>query len=241
MDVRPIGAAVFGAVLLWSVPASAFGRLACFQAPTVHRSADTLIGEVDAALSFHTPAETRACELYSRGLLYQMKGDLPRAIADYSSAIRWMDRFGDAYAARGDAYERLGQHALAAQDYSQPRAASNGSPEALMERCWIRALRGYPLSRALEDCNASLASEAGDFNALAARCLVHLRLNSYAAAVADCDAALKQKPANAAALFLRGLARVHSGDASGGNADIAAAIQAGDHVEETFALYGVKR
>lgn len=240
MRIRLTIAAVLVAYTLSANPAHAFGRQGCFQTPAFRRPIAAILSQLDSELMQHYPAETRACLLYARGLLYQLEGDSTRAIADYTSAIRWMSTYTDAYAARADAYQDAGERALALLDYAQSDQLSGNLPDELTERCWIRALRGRPLERALADCNRSLKGQPGDFNALASRALVYLRMGNFPAAIADCDSALKQKPANPTALFVRAVAKRHSRDAQGGNADLAAAKAANANVEETFAIYGVK-
>lgn len=221
-------------------PAQAFGGVGCFLAPTAHRPIAALIRQLDMDLALHRPAESRACDYYARGILYQFNGEPQRAIADYTSAIGWMHSFADAYAARGDAYDELGQTDLAAADHGRAQAQSGESDEELMERCWIRALRGHPLSLAVDDCTASLKLAPDNFDALSARALAYARTGSYASAIRDCDRALAIKPQNPTALFVRGFARLKSGDVQGGNADFETARRVGDSVEETFALYGIK-
>jgi tetratricopeptide (TPR) repeat protein len=242
MCVRWLAAAVLTACACLSaiVPANAFSRPSCFIAPTAHRAIDSLISEMNKVLPVQRHAEVRACEYFARGLLYHLKGETERAVADYSSAVSAMSEYGDVYAARGDAYEDLGQHASAARDYVLAAKFSDDTPDELTERCWIRALRGRPLAPALQDCNESLMRQPGDFNALASRGLVYVRMANYLAAIADCDIALQQKPGNASALFIRALAKLRSGDAGGGTADLSTARGANGTVEDTFAIYGLK-
>jgi tetratricopeptide (TPR) repeat protein len=221
-------------------PAESFSRAGCFPAPTASRPISAMMSQLRASLGYHLPAETRACYLYARGQLYHLQGDYSDAIDDYTAAIGWMPSYGDAYAARADAYDATGQQAKAAQDYAAAAQYSNDTPDELTERCWLRALRGRPLQPALVDCNSALRGQPNDFNALSSRGLVYLRMGNFALAIADCDAALAQKPRNGSALFIRALARLRSGDGQGGNADLAAADAAGNKVEETFAIYGLK-
>ena len=227
-------------LLVPSGPAKAFSRIGCFVAPTAHRSAAAIISAIDGDLGMHRPGETRACLYYGRGLLYHLQGNYARAVANYTSAIGWMQTYGDAYAARADAYDDMGQHENALRDYALAAQYSSDSPDGLTERCWLRALRGHPLALALQDCNASLREQPGDFDALSSRALVYVRLAKYAEAIANCDAALREKPNKPSTLFIRGLAKLRAGDTQGGNADLAAAIADGDRVKETFAIYGVK-
>ncbi|MGD0192166.1 MAG: hypothetical protein ABSD74_15610 [Rhizomicrobium sp.] len=240
MRIRLVLASVSLATLHWASPADAFSRAGCFPAPTASRPISAMMSQLQMSLGYHLPAETRACYLYARGQLYHLQGDYDRAVADYTSAIGWMTMYGDAYAARGDAYDAMGQHDKAAQDYAAAAQYSNDTPDELTERCWLRALRGRPLQPALADCNKALGLQPGDFNALTSRGLVSLRMGNFVAAIADCDAALAQMPRNGSALFIRALARLRTGDLPGGKADLASAKAAGNRVEETFAIYGLK-
>jgi|HubBroStandDraft_6_1064221.scaffolds.fasta_scaffold80533_3 tetratricopeptide (TPR) repeat protein len=223
-----------------AVPAEAFSRAGCTATPTSQHPAAALLHQIDMSLSQGGPAERRACYYYARGLVHHLQGDLGAAIADYSRAIGWMAEYGDAYAARADAYDDLGQHETAANDYRLAAEHTNDSADQLTERCWVRALRGHALAPALQDCNESLHQQPADFNALTSRGLVYLRMADYPAAIADCESALKLQPQNASALFIRGLARLRTGDSAGGNADLSAAKTIGDRVEATFAIYSVK-
>jgi tetratricopeptide (TPR) repeat protein len=239
MRIRLVLISLCIALLNFASPADAFSRAGCFPAPTAMRPISAMMSQLRMSLGYRLPAETRACYLYARGQLYHLQGDYGHAIDDYSSAIAWMPSYGDAYAARADAYDAAGQHDKAAQDYAAAAQYSNDTPDELTERCWLRALRGRPLQPALADCDTALRQQPGDFDALSSRGLVYLRLGNLAAAIADCDAALAQKPRNGSALFIRALAKLRSGDVQGGNTDLAAAKNAGSRVEETFAIYGL--
>ena len=57
-----------------------------------------------------------AIVLFNRGNAYFDQRDYPRAIADYSEAIRLNPQYANAYSNRGLAYEELGDHARAAAD-----------------------------------------------------------------------------------------------------------------------------
>jgi tetratricopeptide (TPR) repeat protein len=220
--------------------ASAFDRSNCVIEPSIQHSTRSLIDVFTRSIVFQKQPEHLACTYYGRGVLYQLVGDDTSAIADFSHAIGWMADYPDAFAARGDSEEALGQHDKAVSDYAKAASLSDNLPVQLTARCWVRALRGRPLPLAVQDCDGALAKDPGNAGALTARGLAHLRMNNNAAAIADCDAAVKLESRDGSAWFIRGVAKLHSGDTTGGNADLAAANALTDRIADTFAIYGVK-
>lgn len=204
--------------------------------------------------------DNRADGYYCRGILYHWSGKYDLAISDYTSAIGWRRNFEDAFEARGDAYEDLGQHGKAAADYVEAASLHADDPGELAERCWARAVRGHPLDRALADCNAALADGDGGPVALYDRCYLYFRMGNYVGAIADCakaatmtkrddfqlylDGVASVDPGGATGTdfvrYLGGVAKLRSGDATGGNADITEALKANGKVADWYALYGVK-
>jgi tetratricopeptide (TPR) repeat protein len=184
--------------------------------------------------------DQRAWGYYRRGLLYQFNHQDDLAIGDYTSALDLNRHDGDAYAARADAYEETGDHAHAVADYAQAAAMNTDNAGDLDSRCWVRAIRGHPLDLALADCDLSLKLHPDSVDTLDSRCFVHYRMGEYAAAISDCDQVLAREPGAASSLYVRGLAKLGSGDATGGNADIAAAKSADYRIAETYAVFGVK-
>jgi tetratricopeptide (TPR) repeat protein len=209
-------------------------------APSVQQSIPTLIATLDRSIVWQKRSEDLACKYYSRGLLFQFQGDNAKAVADFDHAIGWMATYGDAYAARADTEDATGQHDAAQKDYALAAANSADLPARLVERCWIRALRGYPLPLAVQDCTQALGKEPDSANALTARGLAEFRMQNYSAAIADADAGLKLEPKNGSAMFVRGVAKLRSGDPAGGNADLAAANALTDRIADVYAIYGVK-
>jgi tetratricopeptide (TPR) repeat protein len=212
----------------------------CYMEPMLAPSTHYRIGELTRMLrSSSAPTQTQACMLFARGLLNHFDGDPASAVDDYTRALVWMRDPAAVYEMRGDAYDDAGQHDKALADYA---AAATLKPDAkaLANLCWIRAVRGRPLVRALADCDAALKQKADDSNAREARCFVLYRMGRYTEAILDCDAVLKEKPETAGALYIRGLAKQHAGDAAAGAKDIAAAASLNDYTAAFFALWGVK-
>lgn len=110
---------------------------------------------------------------------------------------------------------------------------------ALSERCWVRALTGSELDRALKDCNAALRRGPEEPLFLEHRALVQLRRGELDRALKDYDAALKLKPQSAWALYGRGLAKQRKGMKSQGQSDLAAAIALEPGLPEEFRRIGL--
>jgi tetratricopeptide (TPR) repeat protein len=237
-----IGAAFLAALSACALapPAYAFSGQGCYMDPALNRSMSAMILALQISIGDGSAnSEDRTCMLYGLGTLHQFEGKYDLAIADYTHAIGWMRDFPDAYFARGDAYEALGQHDKALADYYAAQAGGRDEVWGIADRCWVRAVRGFPLDAALIDCNEAVRELPSAWSFLDERCFVHYRMGDYADAIADCNAALKIKDRLAPALYIGGLAKVHSGDVAGGNADIAAAKSVDYRIADAFAQFGV--
>lgn len=233
-------ALLMAALALTPHPALAFQSTdRCFMEPMLAPSTHYRIGELTRMLrNSSAPTQTQACMLFARGLLHHFDGDPQAAIDDYSRALGWMRDPVAVYEMRGDAYADAGQRDKALADYAEA-AKTKQDAKALANLCWVRGLRGRPLTRALANCNDALKQKPEDTNAREARCFVLFRLGRYADAIPDCDAVLKEKPETAGALYIRGLAKRHAGDAAGGAKDTAAAAALNGNTAAFFLLFGV--
>jgi tetratricopeptide (TPR) repeat protein len=114
---------------------------------------------------------------------------------------------------------------------------------ALDGRCWLYALQGQDLAKALTDCTSALrlaaASSPITADILDARGLVRLRLGDYDKSIADFDQALKIKPKSAWALYARGVAELRKKKIAAGEADIAAATSYSPTVADEFKQRGI--
>jgi tetratricopeptide (TPR) repeat protein len=242
-------------LLFFTNPSQADEILSCGDMPSLQYSIEQLITDCNFAIRGigygmdgtgnprgrpRTP-EARASGYYGRGLLYHLAGKLDLAIADYTSAIGWDHDYGDAYEARGDAYEDSGEKDKAREDYATAARLASDGPGRLLERCWVRTVRGHPLRLALADCNEAIKKSSNEMDMLSARCFVYYKLANYQAAIADCATAERARPRMAETLYVGGLAKIRAGDTAGGNADIAAATDADYRVAEKLALYGFTR
>ena len=84
-------------------------------------------GNWDVAIEYYTefirlePTDTSTVSIayYSRGVAYGEKGEVDRAIEDYTLALEFNSNFADAYHNRGYAHYGRGEFALATGDYNR--------------------------------------------------------------------------------------------------------------------------
>lgn len=116
-------------------------------------------------------------------------------------------------------------------------------PIALNGRCWVRAVQGQDLAKALSDCNDALsrATKGTSLRAhiLSNRGLVRLRLGDYDKSIADYDESLKASPMEPAAYYGRGIDKLRKKKTSEGDADIAQALKLKPAIGDEFARRGL--
>ncbi len=172
--------------------------------------------------------------------------DIAGATADLEAADRAAPKEADIRFFLARAYQSadLLPASIAQYDLWIPSHATDARmPDALKNRCWIRALQGQDLNQALSDCNAALRSNAkGDpyrAQVLNGRGLVRLRLGDYGGSVADYDESLKLYPKDAWGLYGRGIAKIRGNKLVEGEADTAAATALWPPIAEEFKRRGI--
>jgi tetratricopeptide (TPR) repeat protein len=106
-------------------------------------------------------------------------------------------------------------------------------------RCWMGAMSGSDLDRALVACNTAVRMQPKTAQFLDSRGLVHLRRGETDKALADYDAALALDPKLAWSLYGRGLAEQRKGMADAAKADFAAAASLSPKIAETARSRGL--
>ena len=116
-------------------------------------------------------------------------------------------------------------------------------PEALKNRCWMRALQGQDLDKALADCNSALklSGKAGPFRAqiLNGLGLTRLRLGDYGKSIADYDDSLQLYPQDPWVLYGRGMAKIRNDKPAEGEADMTAATALWPAIADEFKRHGI--
>ena len=192
--------------------------------------------DVDAALRLDPDLQEAIAE---KARLQADSGDLPGAIATYTSALEKAPDDLTLLEGRGVAYARSGDTARSEADFQRARSKAAG-PDLLNNMCWSKATEGVALDSALTDCNAALARSPEEASYLDSRGFVLLRLGKLDDAVADYDRALAKRPNMASSLFGRAVAWARKGNRVKSESDAAAAAKIDPDVRATFEHYGVK-
>ena len=156
----------------------------------------------------------------ARGDAYRKKGELDKAVADYTDAIRLDPKDAAAHAARGDVYRKKGELNKAIADYTEairldPKNAAAHAARGVayrMEAESDKAIADYIEVINPQDAEAyAMRGEQGDFDK----------------AIADCTEAIRLDPKWAEAYYDRGSAYEKKGDKAKAEADFAQAKKLG--------------
>jgi tetratricopeptide (TPR) repeat protein len=184
--------------------------------------------------------------LEARAWLRLAMGDRAGADADLDAADRAAPREADIRIFLARAYQSTDRLPASIAQYDlwiAAHATDSRMPDALNNRCWVRALQGQELDKALSDCNTALrlSVKGSNFSAAAldARGLVRLRLGDYDKSIDDYDASLKLRPKDAWALYGRGIDKYRKKKIPEGESDMAEAAKLEPKIAERFAGRGI--
>ena len=213
-----------------------------YQRGLVHwsnREPDLALADFDQALKLK-PDDLES--LMARAELRLSGHDAAAAGPDLDAADRLAAKEADLRLTLGEYYRRSGQMTHAIAQYDLWIAAHRGDVKvasALNNRCWVRALLGEDLDKALDDCNAAVRISPKAARFLDTRGLVRLRRGDYKKSIADYDAALSLEPKLAWSLYGRGLDQLHLGNIGAGQADINAATALRPKIAEEAGKFGI--
>lgn len=172
--------------------------------------------------------------------VYAAWGNTDEALRQVDEALR-IDPFDpSALTQRAGINLERKRYDLALADTDRALALRPDIPSLWNERCWVRAVWGQELDKALTDCDAALKAMPKMAAALDSRGLVNLRQGRFEAAVRDYDAALVLSPKQAASLYGRGLVKLKLGDKTAAQDDLTAAVAADAGIGKRFEGYGLK-
>jgi lipoprotein NlpI len=137
-------------------------------------------------------------------------GDIDKAIADYSEAIRLKQDFAVAYYRRGLAYVDKGDFQQAIADYGEAGRLNPDHTAAHFNRATLSYQVG-DVDQAIAALDALLESDPTDPDALFLRGIAHLSRDSPANAVSDFERVVRQGPSDAQAVLWRDIAERRDG------------------------------
>lgn len=199
-----------------------------------------------AFAAIEDPEQRAATELRSQTFLLSQISQLQMEAQDYAGALETIDRAialdpdePASRTARGIALWRLGRLDEAQDAFAGSRQRASGAM-TLNNICYMKAIAGVALEKALEECQASL-KEMPDFPpTLDSRALVYLRLGRLDDAIADYDRAIESTPEMAQSFFGRALAWMGKGDLAKAKADAAEALRLNPAIEREFERGGLR-
>jgi tetratricopeptide (TPR) repeat protein/predicted aspartyl protease len=171
------------------------------------------------------PNDVRA--LVARAALHLSGHDKVQALQDLDAADKASAKQDDIHLLIAALYASADLPQAAIDQYGvwiDAHSEDSRLPFALNGRCWVRAVNGVDLDKALNDCDRAIRNTANNADAFNSRGLVRLRLGDLDKAIADYDIALAIKPNLSWSLYGRGLAKQRKGLNAEGAADIAAAV-----------------
>ena len=169
-----------------------------------------------------------------RGVAYRLKGDIDRAIQDYSQAVKLNPKSAATYNNRGVAYDRKGEYDRAITDFDQ---AIRLKPlhEAYFNRGNAHLGRSQ-YDRAIDDYNQALMLKADFAPALDNRCWARAVVGILKQALADCNEVLRMMPNKAETLDSRAFVFLKMTHFDAAVSDYDAALRIDPKL--AFALYG---
>jgi tetratricopeptide (TPR) repeat protein len=165
-----------------------------------------------------------AIEHYNRGIAWKAKGDLDRAIADYTEAIRLDPQHERAYVNRGNAWQAKGDLDRAIADYDEAIRLDAKDADAYDNRGIAWKHKG-DLDRAIADYTEAIRLDPKDATPHYNRGIAWSRKGDVDRAVADYTAAIRLDPKEAAPYHNRGNAYASKKDYEHAVADYTEAIR----------------
>jgi tetratricopeptide (TPR) repeat protein len=199
--------------------------------PTPAQRIDACSAVVKASRDRGEPA---AEPLVYRGLAYRLKGDVERAIQDYSQAIKADGKLAIAFNNRAVAYDLKGEYDRALQDYEQAIKLKPAA-QTYFNRGNAYLAKGQ-FDHAIDDFNQAIRLAPRFAAAFDNRCWARAVVGILKQALADCNEALRLKSRNAATLVSRAFVYLKMTQFDAAVSDYDAAL--GLHPNQAFALYG---
>ena len=175
-----------------------------------------------------------------RGQAYLLAGDLPRAEADLTEAIRLVPGSAEAYKLRARLARRKGDAESALSDLASALKLDPRSGALHYERAMVRLSQKDP-DEAMRDLDAAVRLSPRLAIAWNARGLLHLEAKDLAKAEADFTQAIGLVPGFAGALYNRALVFYRNRDYRTATADLDESLKADPRVARVWHMRGEAR
>ena len=185
---------------------------------------DELIPTCTEIIELEKLPRVKAFTYFRRGLAYDKKGDLDRAIADFTKALELDPNHAPAYYYRGLAYDKKGDLDRAIADFTKALELDPNHAPAYYYRGLAYDKKG-DLDRAIADFTKALELDPNDAPAYFYRGLTYDKKGDFDLAIADLTKALELDPNDAPAYFCRGLTYDKKGDFDLAIADLTKALE----------------
>ena len=182
----------------------------------------------------------RRAALNARADLRWNDGRKEEALKDYGTLIYLEPRNILNYQGRASLYGELKQYDLARADIMTALKIAPMNASLHNSMCWMLALEGKELERALTYCNVAVGL-TGNTNGFAidSRGMVYLKMGKYDLALADYERAMSIAPRSSHFMYGRGVVLLRLGRTEEGRGLIDRAVAAEPGIAKQYADYGV--
>ena len=172
---------------------------------------DTMIAACTRILSGHESHKNKSVAFYNRGSAYIVKGNLAKALADFTQAIKENPKAAPAFNDRGWVYKQMGDSDHALADLAEAIRLASNFASPYINRCVLREQLADHVG-ALRDCDAAIRINPKNARVYAFRGNVLRTMGDTDRAIKDYDKALSLNSKEWLALYGRALARESAGD-----------------------------
>ena len=194
---------------------------------------DDAIKAYDKAIELDPEPDNAAGAYFGRGVVYNMKGQLDRAIEDFNKSIELYPDYANVYVSRGYVYIKKGQYDKAIMNFNKAIELYPDYANTYFGRGFAYYMKGQ-YDRAIQDYNKTIELDPNDAVAYDNRGNAYYMKGQHDRAILDYDKAIELAPNGAGAYFGRGLAYGNKGQYDRAILDLKTAAQLGDMSAQKF-------
>jgi len=194
---------------------------------------DDAIKAYDKAIELDPEPDNAAGAYFGRGVVYNMKGQLDRAIEDFNKAIELYPDYAHVYVSRGYVYSRKGQYDKAIMNFNKAIELYPDYANTYFGRGLAYYMKGQ-YDRAILDYNKTIELDPNDAVAYYTRGATYDMKGQYDRAIIDYTNAIQLNPQYTEAYNNRGIAYAHLGDAQKALENLKIAAKLGNKAAQEF-------